>query len=49
MPRRELYHAPLIAAHDARDMEAYRSALNEYVRAAREAYRKAKPAGPERR
>ena len=49
MPRRELYHAPLIAAHDARDMEAYRSALNGYVRAAREAYRKAKPAGPERR
>ncbi len=48
MPQRELYHSNLIAAHEARDMEAYRIALNGYVSAAREAYRKAKPAGPER-
>jgi hypothetical protein len=41
MPRRERYHARLIAAHDARDMAAYRMALNGYVEAAREAYRKA--------
>ena len=40
MPRRERYHARLIAAHDARDMAAYRMALNGYVEAAREAYRK---------
>jgi hypothetical protein len=42
MPQRELYHARLIAAHDARDMDAYRVAVNGYVEAAREAYRKAK-------
>jgi hypothetical protein len=37
MPQRELYHARLIAAHDARDMTAYQMALNGYVEAAREA------------
>jgi len=42
MPPRERYHARLIAAHDARDMAAYRIALNGYVEAAREAHRKKK-------
>ena len=42
MPQRERYHAGLVAAHDARDMAAYRIALNGYVAAAREAYRKQK-------
>lgn len=42
MPQRERYHGRLIAAHDARDMAAYRIALNGYVEAAREAYRKEK-------
>jgi hypothetical protein len=42
VPQRERYHARLVAAHDARDMTAYRLALNGYVEAAREAYRKAK-------
>jgi hypothetical protein len=42
MPQRERYHARLVAAHDARDMAAYRFALNGYVAAAREAYRKMK-------
>ena len=42
MPKRERYHARLLAAHDARDMPAYRVALNGYVEAAREAWRKAK-------
>jgi hypothetical protein len=45
MPQRERYHAHLVAAHDARDMAAYRIALNGYVEAAREAYRKAKKGG----
>ena len=48
MPQRELYHARLIAAHDARDMDAYRIALNGYVAAVREAYRKAKMKGQAR-
>jgi hypothetical protein len=42
IPHRERYHARLIAAHDARDMAAYRIALNGYVEAARVAYRKTK-------
>ena len=42
IPYRERYHAHLIAAHDARDMAAYRIALNGYVEAARVAYRKTK-------
>ena len=42
MPQRERYHARLVAAHDARDIDAYRTALNGYVEAAREAYRKKK-------
>ena len=42
MPQRQRYHARLVAAHDARDMAAYRLALNGYVEAAREAYRKVK-------
>ena len=42
MLQREGYHARLVAAHDARDMAAYRIALNGYVVAAREAYRKKK-------
>ena len=41
MPQRELYHARLIAAHDARDMTAYQMALNGYVEAAREASQRA--------
>ena len=41
MPQRELYHARLIAAHDVRDMTAYRMALNGYVEAAREASQRA--------
>lgn len=39
---RERYHTRLVAAHDARDMAAYRIALKEYGEGAREAYRKAK-------
>jgi hypothetical protein len=42
MPQREWYHARLVAAHDAQDMAAYRIALNGYVAATREAYRKKK-------
>jgi hypothetical protein len=45
MPQRELYHARLIAAHDARDMAAYQIALNGYVEAAREACRQARRVG----
>ena len=45
MAQRERYHACLVAAHDARDMAAYSIALNGYVEAAREAYRKAKRGG----
>ena len=45
MPQRERYHARLVAAHDAQDMASYRLALNGYVEAAREAYRKAKKGG----
>ena len=41
LPQREQYHARLVAAHDARDMDAYRIALNGYVEAAREVSRKA--------
>lgn len=41
-PQRERYHARLVAAHDAQDMAAYRIALNGYVEAARQAYRKQK-------
>jgi hypothetical protein len=40
-PQRELYHARLIAAHDARDVSAYQMALNGYVEAARESSRRA--------
>ena len=40
IPNRELYHARLIAAHDARDMAAYQIALNGYVEAARAASRR---------
>jgi hypothetical protein len=40
MPQRKWYHARLVAAHDAEDMPAYQIALNGYVAAAREAYRK---------
>ena len=39
---REQYHARLIAAHDARDMAAYRIALEGYAEGARKAYRKTK-------
>ena len=39
---REQYHTRLVAAHDARDMAAYRIALEGYVEGARKAYRKAK-------
>jgi hypothetical protein len=39
---RELYHARLLAAHDAQDMAAYRIALEEYVEGARKARRKPK-------
>ncbi len=42
---REAYHASLLAAHDAKDMAAYRVALNGYVQGARRAYRKAKRGG----
>jgi hypothetical protein len=45
MAQRKRYHARLVAAHDARDMSAYRIALNGYVEAAREAYRKTKGGG----
>ena len=39
---REQYHARLIATHDARDMAAYRIALEGYAEGARKAYRKTK-------
>ena len=39
---RGLYHARLLAAHDAQDMAAYRIALEEYVEGARKAHRKSK-------
>ena len=39
---REQYHARLVAAHDARDMAAYRIALEGYAEGARKAYRKRK-------
>jgi hypothetical protein len=39
---RELYHAQLVAAHDAQDMAAYRIALEEYAEGARKARRKPK-------
>ena len=42
IPNRLQYHARLVAAHDAKDMAAYRVALNGYVEAARAAYRKTK-------
>jgi hypothetical protein len=38
---RKLYHARLVAAHDAQDVAAYRSALEGYVEGARLSYRKA--------
>lgn len=38
---RKLYHERLVAAHDARDMAAYRIALEGYVEGARRSYRKA--------
>jgi hypothetical protein len=38
---RKLYHARLVAAHDAQDMAAYRIALEGYVEGARMSYRKA--------
>ena len=38
---RQLCHARLVAAHDARDMAAYRIALKGYAEEARKAYRKA--------
>jgi hypothetical protein len=39
---RELCHARLVAAHDARDIAAYRAALEGYEDRARNAYRKVK-------
>ena len=42
MPQRERYHARLVAAHDARDMDAYWDVLNGYVAAARQADYEAK-------
>ena len=39
---RELRHARLVAAHDARNIAAYRAALEGYVDDARKAYRKVK-------
>ena len=37
---RQRYHARIAEAHDARDMTAYREAINGYEEAAREAYRR---------
>ena len=39
---REMCHARLVSAHDAKDMTAYRNALEGYAEEARKAYRKAK-------
>lgn len=39
---RELCHARLVAAHDARGIAAYRATLEGYENRARNAYRKAK-------
>ena len=41
IPNRQRYHSRIAEAHDARDMTAYREALNGYVEAARAAYRRA--------
>jgi hypothetical protein len=46
---RKLYHARLVAAHDAKDMAAYRTALEGYVQGARAAYRKTKRGGRPKR
>ena len=40
IPNRQRYHARIAEAHDAQDMPAYREAINGYVEAAREAYRR---------
>jgi hypothetical protein len=40
IPNREAYHARIVEAHNARNMTAYREAVNGYVEAAREAYRR---------
>jgi len=45
---RELHHARLVAAHDAKDRAAYRTTLEEYMQSAREAYRKTKGGRQER-
>ena len=37
---RERYHARIAGAHEARDMSAYREAINGYEESAREAYRR---------
>ena len=42
---RELCHARLVAVHDARDIAAYRAALEGYEDRTRNAYRKAKGGG----
>jgi hypothetical protein len=34
------YHARILETHNARDMNAYREAVNGYAAAAREAYRR---------
>ncbi len=39
MANREEYHARIEVAHEARNMEAYREAINGYTTAAREAHR----------
>ena len=37
---RARYHARIVEAHNVRDMTAYQEAVNGYVKAAREAYRR---------
>jgi hypothetical protein len=40
IPNRERYHVRIVEAHEAKDMMAYRAAVNGYEQVAREAYRR---------
>jgi hypothetical protein len=39
IPSREIFHARIVEAYDAKDMVAYREAVNGYEQVTREAYR----------
>lgn len=40
IPNRERYHRRIVETHNAKDMAAYREAINGYEEAARDAYRR---------